>query len=104
MEDDVVGDIDMTEKELKQSLDAIGTLLAGKITISKRQGSAEVAVETKLHPFLAIYLLSDALGKILYLAGHTGDGLELDLSGDNARKLLHGIADQIADGIAEAAP
>ena len=51
-------DIDMTEKELEQSLDAIGTLLAGKITISKRQGSAEVAVETKLHPFLAIYLLS----------------------------------------------
>ena len=97
-------DIDMTEKELEQSLDAIGTLLAGKITISKRQGSNEVAVETKLHPFLAIYLLSDALGKILYLAGHTGDDLELDLSGDNARKILHGIADQIAVSIVEAAP
>ena len=85
-------------------MDAIGTLLTGKITISKRQGSNEVAVETKLHPFLAIYLLSDALGKILYLAGHTGDDLELDLSGDNARKILHGIADQIAVSIVEAAP
>lgn len=92
----------MTEQELDQSLDAIGTLLAGEITVRKKRGSDAVSVETNLHPFLAIYLLVEALCQTLYRAGHTGDGLELDLSGDNAHKLLHTLADQMADSIREA--
>ena len=95
---DVNDKAEMSENELETALNAIGTLLAGEIVISKKCGSGEVAVETSLHPFLAIYLIVDALSQMLYRAGHTGDQLELDLSGENVRKLLHQFADQIADG------
>ena len=94
----------MTEQELITILAIVGNLMEGEITIRKKSGSPELEIEMNTHPLWGIYFLSDALGQTLYRAGHTGDDLELDLSGDNARKLLHQLADTIADSMAEAAP
>lgn len=94
----------MTEQELLTVLAIVGHLTEGEITIRKKSGSPELEIEMNTHPIWGIYFLADALGQTLYRAGHTGDDLELDLTGDNARKLLHQLADTIADSMAEAAP
>ena len=94
----------MTEQEYITHLGIVENLMEGEITLRKKSGDSKLEVEMDTHPIWGIYFLSDALGQTLYRAGHTGDDLELDLTGDNARKLLHQLADTIADSIAEAAP
>lgn len=89
----------MDEKQMKNALDAIGMLAQGEITIEKRIGEKDVRVSTAMHPFIAMWAISSALEEMLYRAGETEDDLQLDLSDGNARKILHGIADQIADDL-----
>lgn len=89
----------MDEKQMKNALDAIGLLAQGEITVEKRIGEKDVRVSTAMHPIIAIWAISSALKEMLYRAGETEDALQLDLSGGNARKILHEIADQIADDL-----
>ena len=87
----------MDEKQMKNAIDAIGMLAQGEITIEKRIGEKDVRVSTAMHPLIAMWAISSALEEMLYRAGETEDDLQLDLLDGNARKILHGIADQIAD-------
>lgn len=89
----------MDEKQMKNALDAIGMLAQGEITIEKKMGEKDVRVSTAMHPLIAMWAISSALEEMLYRAGETEDDLQLDLSDGNARKILHGIADQIADDL-----
>lgn len=89
----------MDEKQMNNALNAIGMLAQGEITIEKRIGEKDVRVSTAMHPFIAIWAISSALEEMLYRAGETEDDLQLDFSGGNARRILHGIADQIADDL-----
>ena len=75
----------MTEQELITVLAIVGNLMEGEITLRKKSGDSKLEVEMDTHPIWGIYFLSDALGQTLYRAGHTGDDLELDLTGDNAQ-------------------
>lgn len=89
----------MDEKQMNNALNAIGMLAQGEITIEKRTGEKDVRVSTAMHPFIAIWAISSALEEMLYRAGETEDYLQLDLSGGNARKILRGIANMIADDL-----
>ena len=93
------GNEKVTEKNFDASLNAIGMLMAGEITIRKDIGSDDVLVSTKMHPFMAMYLIVRALEEMLWRAGETGDDLQLDLSGGNAREILNGFAELMADDI-----
>lgn len=68
----------------------------------KNRGSDDILVATKMHPFLAIYLIAHALEEMLWRAGETGDDLQIDLSNGNARKILNGITGLIANEIEQA--
>ena len=89
----------MDEKQMKNAIDAIGMLARGEVTIEKKVGEKDVRVSTAMHPLIAMWAISSALEEMLYRAGETEDNLQLDLSGGNARKILRGIADQIANDL-----
>lgn len=64
--------------------------------------SLKMWVRVKMHPFLAIYLIAQALEEMLWRAGETGDNLQIDLSNGNAREILNGITGLIANDIEQA--
>lgn len=80
-------------------LDAIGTTIQGEIVITKKCGEDVAEVKTDMHPFLALYLLLQAVAIILKNAAHTGDELELDLSEKNLAELAPGLGELIVDWV-----
>lgn len=88
----------MDENQMNAVLNAIGTLLKGTVTISKDVGG-ETTVETELHPIMALFLVVNAMAHLIEQAGHTNDALQLDLSPDSVRSLMHSLADGIADAV-----
>lgn len=80
-------------------LDAIGTTIQGEIVITKKCGEDVAEVKTDMHPFLALYLLLQAVAITLKNAAHTGDELELDLSEKNLAELAPGLGELIVDWV-----
>lgn len=78
-------------------LDAIDTTMQGEIVITKKCGENVAEVKTDMHPFLALYLLLQAVAITLKNAAHTGDKLELDLSDKNLMELASGLGELIVD-------
>lgn len=48
-----------------------------------------------------MYMLANAFAQMLHKSGHTGDKLELDLSGGNIRQIVYSLADNIVDTVEE---
>lgn len=80
-------------------MDAIGTTMQGEIVITKKCGEDVAEVKTDMHPFLALYLLLQAVAITLKNAAHTGDKLELDLSDKKLVELASDLGELIVDWV-----
>lgn len=91
----------MDNENHEAMLNMLGTMIDGTIVIKKDAGRDETETTADVHPILALYMLVNAFAHMLCKCGQTGDKLELDLSGDNVRRLVYGLADSIVDMVGE---
>lgn len=91
----------MDNENQEATLNMLGTMISGTIVIKKDAGRDEIETTADVHPILAMCMLVNAFAHMLHRSGHTGDKLELDLSGGNVRRIVYSLADSLADIIVD---
>lgn len=91
----------MDNKNQEATLNMLVTMISGTIVIKKDAGRDEIETTADVHPISAMCILVNAFARMLHRSGHTGDKLELDLSGGNVRRIVYSLADIIVDTVEE---
>lgn len=92
----------MTPEGLDAMLDLVMKFLHGTVTIMKERGAETLEVETTLDPFVGLFLFENAVEETIWRLKHEECPLKLAIKAkDDARELMHDLADAMADGLIE---